>query len=201
MMMIGDHLIERRRRWRDGLALTALCLFFAGLVCIEAAQPTMPAASAVVPPPRPEPAGDGGRSFSMLPLRHYAEVVKRPLFSETRRPARAAAEAAAPDIGVTLVGIVIAKDERRALIAHGRPPRLERIIEGQAVDDWTVEAIQSDRVVLSRGDRRIEVTAKDKASPVIATPRPQSRKANAGINVIPGAPSPPPNSPEVMPGG
>jgi hypothetical protein len=73
----------------------------------------------------------------------------------------------------TLVGVVLTAKERHALLEHGQPPHLDRVAEGQEVDGWTLEAVQLDRVVLRRGDNRVEVKAKDKASASV----PQLRRA------------------------
>ena len=176
-----------RRRAGAPLLLGALCCALGGLIFFEAEEPVLePTANAAVQPdraPAPPPAEEPG--FTMPPLNAYAEVLARPVFSESRRPPSApAAVAEEPQLSsIRLVGIVVSASARHALIEHGQPQKLERIVPGQEVEGWTVEAINADRVVLRRGDSRIEVKAKDMASP------PQPRGAN-GVVVSPAAPNP-----------
>ena len=176
----------RRRRHRNGapLLLGALCCALGGLIFLEAEEPVLePTANAAVQPdhaPLPPPAEEP--SFAMPPLSSYAEVLARPVFSEGRRPPSTPTVAAEePQLSsVRLVGVVVSASARHALIEHGQPPRLERIIQGQEIDGWAVEAIKTDRVVLRRGDSRIEVKAKD-------TPAsPDGRVAN-GVAINPSA--------------
>lgn len=153
---------------RAPLLLLALCLALAGVIYVELDRPPLEAVAKAAPAPPAEAAGTSraGPGFSMPPLRRYSEVRERPLFSETRRPAIDAGPAIDPrSSAFNLVGIVISAHERRALIEHGQPPHLERLSEGQDIDGWTVESIESDRVVLARADLRLEVKPKDGPAP------------------------------------
>ncbi|HEV2552086.1 MAG TPA: hypothetical protein VGU20_32560 [Stellaceae bacterium] len=170
-----------------GTALLALlCGGFAVIVFFELEPPLAdPGARAATRlQQKPALAAASEPRFTMSPLRDFGEVLARPVFSETRRPP--APEAAAP--GATapfaLVGVVLSAKERHALLEHGLPPHIDRVAEGQEVDGWTLEAVQLDRVVLRRGDNRVEVKAKDKAP----TPAPQQRRAAAAS-----PPAPPPS--------
>ena len=157
---------ERRRRYgRTPLLLAAVALALGVLVYREAEAP-VPAPPAAAAPDRAAatPLVADGR-FAMPPLRSLAEVLTRPLFSPTRRPAAAAAAGGeAQASGLVLVGIVIAPGEHHALIEHGQPPHLERVIEGQELDGWTVETILPDAVGLRRADQRLELKPKDAPS-------------------------------------
>ncbi len=178
-----------------GTALLAvLCGGLSVIVFLELAPlPADPGARAAAARTQQKPALATASEprFTLPPLRDFGEVLARPVFSETRRPP--APEAAAP--GATppfaLVGVVLTATERHALLEHGLPPHIDRFAEGQEVDGWAVEAVQLDRVVLRRGDNRVEVKAKDKAAPST----PQSRRAaTAGQPVPPpsrAAPTPP----------
>jgi type II secretory pathway component PulC len=166
------------------LLLLALCLGLAGVIYVELDQPPIDAIAKAAPGPSRETMGTSRDSpgFSMPPLRGYAEVLERPLFSETRRPSVAAAVAPADprSADFNLVGIVISAHERHALIEHGQPPRLERVSEGQDIDGWSVESIKSDRVVLARADQRFEVKAKDGPAPPV---QPNQFRRPTGANV------------------
>ncbi|MCU1280090.1 MAG: hypothetical protein JWM53_3636 [bacterium] len=120
--------------------------------------------------PRQETASS---AFSMPPLGSLREVVDRPLFSESRRPAPAEApkEPAAKPPNLTLVGVFLSVERRQALIERGQPPRVEWISERQKLDGWTVEAIGPDRIVLVRTDARHEIVVKDRPGKQVAAAR------------------------------
>jgi hypothetical protein len=103
-------------------------------------------------------------AFRMPPLASLGEVVARPLFSESRRPAlaEAAKEPAAKPPNLTLVGIFLSVDKRQALVERGQPPHVEWISERQKLDGWTIEEIGPDRIVLVRPDARQEIVVKDR---------------------------------------
>ena len=109
--------------------------------------------------------------FVMPPLRDFGEVLARPVFSETRRPPAPEAAAAGTTAPFALVGVVLSANERHALVEHGQPARIDRVAEGQELDGWTLAAVQLDRVVLRRGDSRVEVKAKDWAPAAASLPR------------------------------
>lgn len=147
------------------LVLGALCLALGATLYREldgasrppvAAPAAAPAAAAPLPP---EPA-----AAALPPLGAYADVVQRPLFAPTRRPPppEAAQDLLGAAEGFALLGTVIADDRRSALIRYGRPPRLARLGEGQAVEGWTVRTILPDRVLLEHGATRRELTLRDR---------------------------------------
>lgn len=167
--------------------LLLLCLGLAGLIYIELDQPSIDsiATAAIAPSREPAAAARDAPGFSMPPVRAYTEILERPLFSETRRPAvdNPAAPVDPRSTAFNLVGTIITAHERRALIEHGQPPHLERVSEGQDIEGWAVESIRSDRVVLTRADARLEVKVKDEPGPP-ASQVPQRRPANANIPAI-----------------
>lgn len=103
-------------------------------------------------------------AFTMPPLASLREVVDRPVFSESRRPAPAEApkEPAAKLPNLALVGILLSVDRRQALVERGQPPRVEWVSERQDLDGWTVDAIGPDRIVLVRTNARHEIVIKDR---------------------------------------
>ena len=172
-------------RGRATLLLLALCIGIAAVICVEINDATPEPVSAPRSSSRNTDRNDGSETstFSMPPLGGYSDVLLRPLFSSTRRPARDAA-AVVPSSGFTLVGIVRSAHESHALIEHGNPHRLDRVAEEQELDGWTVETILDDRVILRHADVRLEVKEKD------TPPNP------AQINLVQPSPSPPsPGSP------
>ena len=162
--MIGA---RRHRPGRRPLALAAGCVALAGVIYVELDAPDIepPAKAAVAAAPEPDKRPAESPSFAMPPLRNFAGVLSRPLFSETRRPPRApTGPADTRDASFTLVGTILTAQARHALVEHGQPPHIERVSEGQEVDGWTVEQILPDRVVFGRGDTHVEIKPKDASS-------------------------------------
>src|SRR5262249_23564855 len=120
--------IENRRRVI--LLLLVICIAIATVIYLEVNDASLESSvGAATPAARGTGKSDGSDpTFSMPPLRSYADVLLRPLFSPTRRPPRDAA-AVISSSGFTLVGIVRSLNESHALIEHGKPPRLDRVVE------------------------------------------------------------------------
>jgi hypothetical protein len=182
-----------------GTALLAvLCIGFAAIVFFELEPPLADpgARAAARPQQKPALAAASEPRFTMPPVRDFGEVLARPVFSETRRPPAPEAAASGATAPFALVGVVLSAKDRHALLEHGLPPHIDRVAEGQEVDGWTLEAVQLDRVVLRRGDNRVEVKAKDKAPTAALQPR-RAAAANQ--------PAPPPSrsaqGPPVPPAG
>src|SRR5215470_4114728 len=152
--------IENRRRVI--LLLLVICISITTVIYLEVNDASLePSVSTAAPAARSMGKSGGSEpTFSMPALRSYADVLLRPLFSPTRRPPRDTA-AVISSSGFALVGIVRSLNESHALIEHGKPPRLDRVVEDQELDGWTVEAILEDRVILRHADARLEVKAKD----------------------------------------
>jgi len=144
-------------------ALGALCAVLCVVIAYELAAPHGPTVASVAPPlraPTPPPA-----AIKTLPaMDTFAEVTERPLFSPTRKPAplEAVPDAGGNVNGFFLTSIVVDGGQREALIQHGHPPALSRLIEGQSVEGWTVQSIEADRVVLQRAGTAQELKLKDR---------------------------------------
>ena len=127
--MIAPRMKNRRRA---SLLLLGLCVGFIAVIYFEIndAAPELPL---IAPTPAVRNTGKSDASeatFSMPPLRSYADVLLRPLFSQTRRPPHDATTVISSS-GFTLVGIVKSSQESHALIEHGKPPHLDRVVEDQ----------------------------------------------------------------------
>jgi hypothetical protein len=153
------------------LLLGVLCLAFAGIITIEwrnwefSAAPIEPSRAGGATPSTTAP------NFVMPALSTYGEVASRPLFSPTRRPSEDAPVATAPTTSMKLVAIVIShRRGPHALIRHGTPPAVDRVVEGQTIDNWTVETINFDRVILHSSDSTLELVPVDGPLPPPANP-------------------------------
>lgn len=165
-----------RRRRLGTMLLLLLCCGLSGAIYVGLTEPTTPAGIAAPPPPHSPLLIDRGPGFSMPPLSAYADVVARPLFSSTRRPAaQAALDDKAADF--TLVGTVISPRERHALLSHGVPAEVERVVEGQSIDGWIVTSIEPGRVMLAQGGKQAEVDSSAKPPPSPFKPQAPPRNA------------------------
>jgi len=151
-----------------------LCLVLAGVVTTEwlnwQDRTILPA-----PPPANAPAPSATVNFTMPTLTTYSEVLSRPLFSPNRRPSEEEPVVMVP-MSMTLVAILISPRGPHALVRHGTPPQIDRVVEGQTIDGWTAEAIKFDRVILRRGgevQELVPVTAEQPHPPNLLPNRPQ----------------------------
>jgi general secretion pathway protein N len=146
------------------LILGLVCLALAAFLDRElgGAPPEIAAAPAA---PAPSPVLSKPEAARLPPLSVYGEVLRRPLFSETRRtPPEAASGLADSAEGFVLRGVVIDGDGKFALIEHGRPAALARLGEGQSIDGWTLRSIEPDRVLLADGTVQRELKLRDRPS-------------------------------------
>jgi hypothetical protein len=160
------------RRVGPVLSLIVVCLALSGLVAIEwlrwqddAAPPAPPPASLTAPPTT-------ALNFTMPALPTFAEVLSRPLFSSTRHPDEAAPVIQNAPSTMTLIAILISPRGPHALVRHGSPAQLDRVVEGQTIDGWTAEAIKVDRIIFRRGDDMLELVPANAAQPRPAQPPP-----------------------------
>ena len=115
---------------------------------------------------------------------HYAVVAERPLFVEDRRPlgADAPAEAAPPAEPEArpeydLSAVVMTPAGRTALLLKSGAQALERVVEGDTLEGWTLSQIRDDRVILERQGEKNTIMLRDfseKQSP--PPPRPGAAK-------------------------
>jgi hypothetical protein len=94
--------------------------------------------------------------LALPPLDQFRETAERPLFAPSRRPSATIAPAAAP-LGFRLDGVIIMGAQKRAIIKQA-DGRTARVGEGDKIGEWVVRQIESDRVVLAAGERRLELT-------------------------------------------
>jgi type II secretory pathway component PulC len=149
--MIGLQLSPHRALAASALLLAGL----SGVLIVELSSSEVivpPEESIAGNPPHAAPAASSDR-FSLPPLSSFAEVTERPLFSVSRRPAAAeVSQAGDQKLSVTLAGIVTSPISSSVIVAHGEPPVLTRLKEGDNIDGWLVRLIEANRVVLRRGD-------------------------------------------------
>ncbi len=110
----------------------------------------------------------------------YAEVAQRPLFVAGRRPP--AAEAAATSAQVqtlntyTIVGIVAAPDRAVAVLRNPSGATVH-LRAGQAIEGWTLETIEPNKLIFVSGGQRQELAIKSDKN----QQGPKGSRTNMGI--------------------
>jgi hypothetical protein len=136
--------------------------------------------------------GDGSaakfKAFELPPLTEYRDIVERPLFSETRRPAPdepeviAEPEPETEEQELTLIGVMLTPDLQVALIEVDDQGKVARLKIGERTNGWTLESVESNKVVLRKGESAKELPlVRNKPSPNrarrIAAMRKQQQRA------------------------
>ncbi len=181
---------------RPSALLIGLCLFLGGVIYLELSVGPSPPAASPVPialgPPEPAVLLMADPGFTMKPLDDFSEIARRPLFIPSRRRLPPDTEPPRPSPRprkaerhrFTLKGVVIVDDERMAVLQGRRGRTVLRVVEGEKIDGWLVEAILPDRVVLRQGETREEVVLRDLFN---APSRARVRKAVPGKPTAPAA--------------
>lgn len=149
----------------------AACVAAAGFVGFQLWRGDVPLDQ---PPDQQTPAAQTGTAeseepttagFEMKPSADFTQIVERPLFNRSRRPAppeesKAAAGGAGQEAAaakIALNGIVLAGRRRVALLRFDADPKVMHVAEGQQAGGWLIEKIGTDRVVLRRGQQASEI--------------------------------------------
>jgi hypothetical protein len=100
-------------------------------------------------------------SVQLPPLAALTETVHRPLFSPDRRPPEptpptrpAVATTAGGPPTLNLSAVVLTDGDRVALVEDVGRGQLRRLREGEEIAGWWVESVESEAVVLARGQAR-----------------------------------------------
>jgi hypothetical protein len=138
-----------------GAGLVLACIIYAEV----RARPTMHAAAsspvtaterriASLPPPRQ----------AMPEKARFSAIVERPLFLPARRPpSEKAVAAATPTPDFSLFGVVISTGEPLALVKPDAGGEPFRVRQGEEISGWTVDRIESDRIVIRQGGTESEL--------------------------------------------
>ena len=153
--------------------LMGLCAILGAIVYLEIAHGPFNRSSVSLTPPGEDIAlAEPSRAAASLPpLENFSEIVDRPLFIPSRRPIQAD-DGAVSGSGVTrnqfiLVGVVIAAEERMAVMQRRAARDILRVVEGQQIDGWTVESITPEGVRLRHDDLIEEITLRETTGPAV----------------------------------
>jgi general secretion pathway protein N len=146
--------------WSTGL-LALVCAALTTIVAVELSGglPLAPQVTAAAPSVElgPEPAL---ATFEPPPPQRFDEISARPLFAASRRPYEPPVEPEAdapppvevPPTALQLIGVVLAEQDRSALVRPEGGDRAIWVREGDRLEGWVIEEITRDRVQLQRDD-------------------------------------------------
>lgn len=137
------------------------------------------------------------------PLSNYAAIIERPLFMRNRQPyvvdetvaetknkGKSARDRRKIKDDFLLSAVIITKEKRIALIQTGRDRKIQKVNLGEAIDDWTLADVQSDEILLSKGNEIKKLELLVKSSPKQSTTG-SGRSAKTGAT----SPAKPPRIP------
>ena len=146
------------------LILSALLCVGLGVALVVELNAAAPAAQqpASTAPPAAAALPEISNRFTLPPLASFAEVVERPLFSSSRRPtATETQQHVDQPLSASLAGIVISASSSSIIVAHGDPPSLTRLKQGDELDGWSISAIEPNRVLFRRGSEEQQLKLHD----------------------------------------
>lgn len=162
--------------------LVVFCAFVAGLVAVEVLYPPQLAKPSELPrntaPVIPEVQPLGG--LNVASLDKYNEIIRRPLFLDTRRPPEdppedppePSPEPPSADETFTLLGVVLTPEATMALLQDDKSGEIARVQVGEQVNGWHLKAVQANSVSLSKGDQAVDLPlVRDRSQPA-----PQARR-------------------------
>ena len=185
-----------------GVALWALCLLVLALAGLGSRF--APPSGAVQPPPLPKVSLTATAS-RLGAWENYAEVGRRPLLNEQRRPVAVAMSAAgggSDELDVTLSSVLITSNLKVAILTDNKDAGTRRVRLGELVEgtNWRLVSLEPRRAVLegASGQRTLELRVFDGQSGQPPTPvaaNADAAAAAAPARVVPSpAPTPPPAS-------
>ncbi|MFO1353060.1 MAG: type II secretion system protein N [Gammaproteobacteria bacterium] len=173
-----------RARYRANVLLALFCLGMAGVIGVEWLHPPPLVQPLTVKPTKPPPVSSEQpvASFKIAPLSEYAEIIERPLFYTSRRPEEPeVAEAPAPapppeEVALTLIGVLVTPQSTTALVQNDETGKVSMLKAGDAVENWQLETIKADSVVLRQGETAKDLPlVRNKRKPT-ATPKGQEQQ-------------------------
>lgn len=139
--------------------LVVACAGLGALIYDELEKPVSVQRSAVAALPAPGRAAPASRPsppFRLAPIDAFRETVDRPLFNVTRRPIATESPKVSvpePKLNIMLSGIVIGPDRRIVHLQTAGDKRVRTLGPGDSIQNWRIDAIEPDRVVLRAGAR------------------------------------------------
>lgn len=136
------------------LVLTGIIVLEAALLDLSAAAATNASEDYAGDGPEAATAAPGFDVVSIAPLPTYRELLARPLFMETRRPAPrqtggTAAQRVDPDRNWKLTAVIVAGEDSHVFVQGIRDKSIRRLKAGDKLDGWVVSEITPQYVTFS----------------------------------------------------
>lgn len=163
---------------RVQLAFLVLCALLTLLLIYEIEAPIseFTVSGATAPSQAALPLASGP-PFVIAPAETFAAINERSVFDPARKAVVSKTEAGAAVAtppAVVLVGVIIDRQDRLALVKSPELPMATGVRLGESIDGWQVTAIEPDRIVLHAGTTDDEIKLEDNhgapGDPVIPTP-------------------------------
>lgn len=108
-------------------------------------------------PPKPvmvQQAQAKREDFSLPPLRSFEAILKRPIFSPSRRATQGSSSVvASQELGMTLTGIITSASDKFIILAPQEGGQSVRLREGEDYRGWTLTEVEQHKVVFRRGGK------------------------------------------------
>ena len=170
---------RRGSGWLAPTLLLGICLALAAVVYGQVRTERPVPIAAMGGPAAPLPALPGQLSFAMPAAETFSGILERPLFSPTRRPpaeGTVTIESSAPELEVTLVGVIISAEERIAILKPTDGARFARLSLGDSFHGWILESIEPDRVTFRKGEIEEHIELDYEVPPPVKKPQRRKRK-------------------------
>lgn len=148
------------------VSLVGVCILLALVVWTELSvepRPERREMAAALPDPEPDPVRPEEITIGVLGLQDYEEIVRRPLFSDTRKPYEPAqpkggqSASKVPPLAadnLIVLGIVISPDMTIAIFQDKRTKKIVKAAQGTNIGGWEIMEIREDGVTIRLNDRQ-----------------------------------------------
>ena len=157
-MILGDSRVQNLGLLILCAGVTVLGLVNWWVVELQPAPPLAVASSTDTP----EAPVFGQQPIDPLPLSDFEEIVRRPVFTASRRPfvppterAQTLAGLRSPDL--RLAGVAIDTNKKRALLRTAQQPQGRWVEQGDSIDGWLLQSVSEDAVIVASGQQAHEL--------------------------------------------
>ena len=182
-------ILQRGSGWLTSTLLLGICLALAAFVYVQVRTEV----------PGPVPLGvtvgtpalaalPDQPSYAMAPVEDFSTILERPLFSPNRRPPAqgvVAAVTAAPELQVTLIGVIISSEEQIAIVRLKDASRFARLSVGDSFHGWILASIEPSRITFRRGDVEEHFELTYDVPPPVQKPKRKKRRKRKQKNPEP----------------
>ncbi len=102
--------------------------------------------------------------LAVMPIRQYQEMIRRPIFYESRQALQSNAKKTMILGEFELTGVIITGDYRFAILKNKKTKKELSVKQGQNIQGWLVKSVNKQKVILERGNRIEEIALKVKTS-------------------------------------